>query len=162
PPQGIDREALQIQQQDLKTEEIIMPAEPQYLYSNRSYWYPQGQASDYATATMRLTVPGIYDVVASGAQQGPAEVLPAPPGQRPRKKFVFTTSKPARYLSALISRFQMAPAVPLKLLDNVGPVPLLVGANPREVTHIRPMTDKASDILRFYASVMRDVPYDTF
>jgi hypothetical protein len=161
-PQGIDREALHLQQQELKTEEIVMPPEPQYLYSNRSYWYPQGQASDYATATMRLTVPGMYDVVASGAQQGQPEALPAPPGQRPRKKFVFTASRPARYLSVLISRFQTAPPVPLKLRDDREVVPFVVDANPREATRVRSMTEKASDILRFYASVMGDVPYDTF
>ena len=162
PPQGVDREALQVQQQDLKPEEIIMPAEPQYLYSNRSYWYPQGPVSDYATATMKLTAPGMYDVVASGTAQGQPETLPAPPGQRPRKKFAFTASRPARYLSVLISRFQQSPAVPLKLLDDRDPLPLSVFANPREVTHVRSMTEKASDILRFYASVMADVPYDTF
>jgi hypothetical protein len=162
PPQGIDREALQVQQQELKPEEIIMPAEPQYLYSNRSYWYPQGPVSDYATATMNVTAPGMFDVVASGTQQGQAETLPAPPGQRPRRKFAFIASKPARYLSVLISRFQQFPAVKLKLLDNRDPLRLFVFANPREVTHVRSMTDKASDILRFYASTMADVPYDTF
>jgi hypothetical protein len=162
PPQGIDREALQLQQQELKPDEIIMPAEPQFLYSNRSYWYPQGPVTGYATATMTVTAPGVYDVVASGAQRGQAETLPAPPGQRPRKKFVFTASKPARYLSVLISRFQMSPPVPLKLLDDREPVPVFVYANPREVTHVRSMTDKASDVLRFYASVMADVPYDAF
>jgi len=164
PPQGIEREALQLppQQQDLKPEEILIPAEPQYVYSNRSYWYPQGSVTDYATARMTLTVPAIYDLVASGVQRGPAETVPAPPGQRPRKKFVFVASKPARYLSVLISRFESAPAVPLKLADDKDPVPFVVMANPHEVPHVRAMSDKASDILRFYASLMGDVPYDSF
>jgi len=104
----------------------------------------------------------MFDVVASGTRQGQTETLPAPPGQRPRRKFAFSASRPARYLSVLISRFQQFPAVPLKLLDNRDPLPLFVFANPREVTHVRSMTDKASDILRFYASTMADVPYDTF
>src|SRR5262249_20787867 len=163
PPQGIDREALQIEpQQDLKQEDLILPGEPQYVYSNRSYWYPQGQVTDYATASMSLTVSGTYDIVASGAQQGPPEILPAPPGQRPRKKFVFTTSRPARYLSVLISRFQTLPPVSLKLLDERDPLPLFACANPREVAQMRAMTDKAADVLRFYASLMADVPYNTF
>jgi hypothetical protein len=163
PPQGIDREAVQVDaQQETKQEEAAPPPEPQYLYSNRSYWYPQGPVTEYATATMRLTVPGPYDVVASGAQQGPAETVEAPPGQRPRKKFVFTTSRPARYLTALISRFQASPPVPLKLLDGKHPVPFIVVANPREVSRVRSMTDKASDVLRFYASLTNDMPYDTF
>jgi Peptidase family M1 domain len=162
PPQGIDREALQVQQQDLKPEEIIVPTEPQYLYSNRSYWYPQGPVTGYASATMTLTAPGAYDLVASGVQQGAADTLPAPPGERPRKKFVFVASKPVRYLSVLISRFQAARPVPLKLLDDKDPVPFTVLANPREVTHVRSMTEKAADVLRFYASLMADMPYDAF
>jgi hypothetical protein len=163
PPQGIDREALQIEpQQESKQEDLVQAAEPQYVYSNRSYWYPQGPVTDYATATMTLTVPGAFDVVASGAQQGPAEVLPAPPGQRPRKKFVFATSKPARYLSVLISRFQTSTPLALKVLPDRDPVPLVVAANPREVTRVRSMTEKASDVLRFYASLLNDMPYDAF
>ena len=41
-------------------------AEPSYLYSNRSYWYPQAPVSDYATASIRITVPTTLDCVASG------------------------------------------------------------------------------------------------
>jgi predicted metalloprotease with PDZ domain len=100
--------------------------------------------------------------VASGTAQGPPETLPAPPGQRPRRKFVFVASEPERYLSVLISRFQAAPPVPLKLLDDKDPVPLIVMANPKEVSRVRAMTDKAADILRFYASLIGDVPYDSF
>ena len=44
----------------------LMPAEPKWLFSNRNYWYPQGQVTDYATARMRITVPAEYSVVASG------------------------------------------------------------------------------------------------
>ncbi|HEX6464333.1 MAG TPA: M1 family aminopeptidase, partial [Vicinamibacterales bacterium] len=162
PPQGIDREAVQVQQQDIKTEDVLVPPEPQYLYSNRSYWYPQGPVTEYATAKMTLTVPAQYDLVASGAQEHPAETLPAPPGQRPRHKLEFVTSKPARYLSVLISRFQASPPILLKLLDDSDPVPLIVAANPREISHVRAMTDKATEILRFYSSLMGDVPYDSF
>jgi len=163
PPQGVDREALQLPQApELKPEEVVLPIEPQYLYSNRSYWYPQGPVTGYATATMTLTVPATYDVVASGAQRGIAETLPAPPGQRPRKKVVFVASKPARYLSVLISRFQAAPPMQLKLLDDKDPVPFFVVANPREFTRVRSIADKAADVLRFYASLMADVPYDAF
>ena len=49
---------------------IVLPLEPQFLYSNRSYWYPQSPVTDYATAKLTITVPGEYDVVASGTPQG--------------------------------------------------------------------------------------------
>ena len=66
------------QQPDLKIEDLP-ETEPQYLYSNRSYWYPQGPVTAYARATMTLTAPATLDVVASGTEEGPAETLPAPP-----------------------------------------------------------------------------------
>jgi hypothetical protein len=162
PPQGVESESLQVPQQpDLKIEDLPV-TEPQYLYSNRSYWYPQGPVTEYAPATMTLTAPATLDVVASGTEEGPAETLPAPPGQRPRRKYVFVASEPERYLSVLMSRFQASPPVSLKLLDDKDPVSLTVLANPEEVSHVRTMTDKAADILRFYSSLMGDVPYDSF
>ena len=40
---------------------------PSYIYTGRSGWYPQGDVTDYATATMRLRVPEGYSTVASGS-----------------------------------------------------------------------------------------------
>ena len=50
----------------------MLPPEPRYIYSNRSYWYPQAPSADYATARMRITVPAGYDAVASGTPGRPA------------------------------------------------------------------------------------------
>ena len=44
----------------------FVPPEPKWLFSNRNYWYPQNQVTDYATASVRLTVPSEYHVVSSG------------------------------------------------------------------------------------------------
>ena len=163
PPQGIDREAVMLQQQERGAEDVIVvPPEPQYTYSNRSYWYPQAPVTDYATAKMTITVPGDLDVVATGAQQGSPTSLEAPPGQRPRKRYVFEATKPTRYLGVLISRLQSGTVRALKLQDEDDPIPLTVVANPRQVSKARGMADKASDILKFYASLMNDVPYDAF
>ena len=46
----------------------LMPSEPKWLFSNRNYWYPQGQVTDYATARMRITVPAEYGVCGSGVR----------------------------------------------------------------------------------------------
>jgi hypothetical protein len=160
-PQGVDREAVTLDQ-ERGQEDIAIPAEPRWAYSNRSYWYPQSPVTDYATATLTVTVPGEYDVVASGTPQGPPSVMPAAPGQRGRRKFVFETAKPARYLACLISRFQSGPPIPLKLQDEGDPVTLQVTANPRQFGKVKSFTEKASDILTFYASLMADAPYDSF
>ena len=45
---------------------LMLTAEPSYLYSSRSFWYPQATVSDYATARIRISVPPGVDCVASG------------------------------------------------------------------------------------------------
>src|SRR5262249_48644930 len=65
-PQAADREALQAGQPAVETDLPLLVAEKSYLYSNRSYWYPQSTVSDYATAKIRVTVPATMDCVASG------------------------------------------------------------------------------------------------
>jgi hypothetical protein len=165
PPQVLDREAVSVAQDDPQArvhEDIVIPPEAQYLYSNRSYWYPQGPVSGYATARMILTVPGEFAVVASGAPQGAPEALPATAGQRLRRRFVFVATKPERYLACLISRFQPATAIALKLREGGAPVPLIVTANPRAFNRVTSVSDKAVDILTFYSDLMRDAPYDSF
>ena len=109
-PQHIDRESIAVSAQ--AQEDIYVPIEPQYLYSNRSYWYPQATVTDYATARLRLTVPADLDVVASGSPAGPPAAEPGgvAPGQRARKLFVFDAERPVRYLSCIISRFTRMPS----------------------------------------------------
>jgi Peptidase family M1 domain len=161
-PQGFDREAVEVQQDRVQEDPISIPIEPQFLYSNRSYWYPQAPVTDYATAKLTITVPGEFDVVASGTPQGGAAVLTAAPGARGRKKFVFEAAQPTRYLSCLISRFVSAPPTPLKLRDDTEPLTLSVMANPRQLNKARSLGDKAADILKFYGSLMADAPYESF
>ena len=68
PPQSVDREAVTVPQERVD-DAIQVPIEPQFTYSNRSYWYPQTPVTDYATAKLTINVPGDLDVVASGAQR---------------------------------------------------------------------------------------------
>ncbi|MGH8636109.1 MAG: M1 family aminopeptidase [Burkholderiales bacterium] len=109
-PQLIDRESLFVsdQQQAAQVQEqVYIPIEPHYVYSNRSYWYPQAPITDYATAHLRVTVPPDLAVVATGIADGPP--APAPggvePGERARRLFVFSAEYPVRYLACIISRF---------------------------------------------------------
>ncbi|HET7220652.1 MAG TPA: M1 family aminopeptidase [Vicinamibacterales bacterium] len=114
-PSEMDREAIALggegqTQQQPERELPTIPLEPRYIYSNNSYWYPQSTVSDYALATLRITVPNEYEVVASGVQSGPPRaVTPAPAGQRPQKTFLFQNDRPVRYLSCVISRFNIVP-----------------------------------------------------
>ena len=162
PPQGIDREAVMPQQERTAEDVVVVPPEPQYIYSNRSYWYPQAPVTGYATAKLTITVPADLEVVASGVPQGAATPVDTPAGQRPRRRYVFEAKKPTRYLAVLISRLQSGATRELKLQDDDDPIALTVLANPRQISKTRAMTDKASDVLKFYTSLMNDMPYDAF
>jgi hypothetical protein len=162
PPQGVDREALALDQDRVQEDVILLPIDPQFLYSNRSYWYPQAPVTDYAPATLTITVPAEFEVVASGTLQGVATAMPTAPGGRGRKKFVFEAARPTRYLACLISRFHSTRPMPLKLRDDTDPVTLTVMANPRLFNRARSLGDKAGDILKFYGSLMADAPYESF
>jgi hypothetical protein len=182
-PQQIDREAIQIREELQDT--ILL--EPRYLYSNRSYWYPQSVVTDYATLALRITVPAEYDVVASGDPVG--EPMPPPgdaeSGQRARKMYVFTSEEPLRYLACAISRFspvataelsiprqsRAAPAVAVQDAEppNHGPaaaggpdLKLYVQANPRQVYRARSLTETAKDLFTFYGGLVGDAPYPSF
>jgi hypothetical protein len=132
-PQQIDGEGISLQQPGqgaVDREEIYIPVEPQYIYSNRSYWYPQNTVTDYTTAQLRIIVPAEYDVVASGVEEGPSGLAPGvvDPGQRARKLFVYAAEQPLRYLSCIISRFNRVttrqvtiPATPRRRTVTRGP-----------------------------------------
>ena len=57
--------------------ELFGIAEPRYIYSNRSYWYPQALHTDYATATMNLSVPKGWNGVIVPAGQEQPQNLPS-------------------------------------------------------------------------------------
>jgi predicted metalloprotease with PDZ domain len=118
--------------------------------------------TDYATARLTITVPGDFDVVASGTPQGPATIGPAASGTRGRRTFVFEAAKPTRYFACLVSRFQALPPILVKLRDDTDPVQLSVTANPRQFSRVRGLAGKSADILKFYGTLMADAPYDSF
>ena len=149
--------------------------ERRYLYTNASHWYPQPVAADYATATMTLAVPADYGVVASGdplAGNPPVAPLEETDGWR---TFSFVTAQPARYLSCLITRFA-AGGAPLQEIALDGEpdgetalagvsydsVLLSVEANDFGLDRVPERASIAADILRFYASLVGDLPYPTF
>lgn len=99
----------------------FVPPEPKWLFSNRNYWYPQNQVTDFATARIRITVPSEYSVVASGmpdigspaaasaAQvQGTSRVVQ-------RTSYSFVSPQPVRYLGFVVSRMMPVDAATVAL-----------------------------------------------
>jgi hypothetical protein len=175
---------------DQPDEFTMIPPEPNWLFSNRAHWYPQAQVSDYATALLRIMVPAEYTVVASGVQASGSPALSGgqEPGQRPQALFTYMAPQPVRYLSMVVSRLQRVDAATVAL-DIVTPetitidaadgdlesqllalaipavgarntVALTVEANRRQESRSREAVSTLADILRLYASIVGDVPYD--
>ena len=153
--------------------------EPRYVYSNRSYWYPQSTATDYAIATLELTVPADFGVVASGdpLADSPTMLMESP--DTATKQYTFVTLQPARHLACLITRFvpDAPPSRQISLVDPAegrsdGParsqpgvfydsLALTVEASRRSSHRVSDLSERAADILRFYTSLIRDFPYPT-
>jgi hypothetical protein len=181
-PQELDREALQINREQAQETTIVL--EPRYMYSNRSYWYPQSVVTDYATVRLRITVPAEFDVVASGDPTGEPAPPPgvAEPGQRARKAFLFTSREPLRYLACAVSRFSPVATAELNIpppsvaatgegavsgpgsaaAEAGSDLTLYVQANPRQVHRARSLTETAKTVFAFYASITGDAPYPSF
>jgi hypothetical protein len=160
-PQSLDREAITLQDK----EQFVLQAEPRYVYSNRSYWYPQSTVADYATARLEITVPVEYDAVASGTPAGP----PTPdhtPGERTqvvRLQFPETSAlsrmrdqpfqprrdRPRLPLTdarrATISGAEGPAHGPLEGGDGQFPLSLVVQANPRQASGAR-MNERSAAI----------------
>jgi hypothetical protein len=106
----------------------FVPPEPKWLFSNRSYWYPQNQVTDYATARLRITVPYEYYVVSSGILEAgspsPAASSPVEGTSRvvPRVSYTFTTPQPVRYLAFLVSKMARVDAATVALDIEVKPL----------------------------------------
>jgi hypothetical protein len=168
---------------------LNVPPEDKWLFSNRQHWYPQGQVTDYATATIRFTVPAEYRAIASGVP-----VLGSPtlsPSARPnaglQASYEFNAPQPVRYLGAVVSKLTRVdaatvaldivppappPASTAKPQTAKGPAPVIppvgtrntiavtIDANKRQEPRARDMMGTAAELLRFYSSIIGDVPYD--
>ena len=172
-PQSPDRETLAFEQ-GFDQDEVFPRAEPSQLYSSRTYWYPQSTVSDYATATIHLTVPAVFTCVATGQLQPDSPAyLPPGDGLAARRVYEFVAVQPARYLAFLVSRFARVgeTSVTFDPVDLPGPqitgvvnsdLSIAIEANPRQVDKGRGMLERAASIARFYDSLLGDSPYPSF
>jgi hypothetical protein len=187
-PQAPERETVLLGQRDqsLSSPEIDDPfttrPEPTFLYSNMSYWYPQSTVTDYATATIQITVPAVYGCIATGEQQSdsPQTIPPAAPGAQPRKVYAFSASRPLRYFSFLVTKLNRAdrwtvvfdgdspldglekPATPVVDAEPYRKLDLIVEAHPRQTSRGKGVAERAVDVVQYYESLIGDSPYSAF
>jgi hypothetical protein len=178
-PQGLDREAIQVQGQRSteSPESLILTPESRYLYSNRVPWYPQGGSSDYSTAELRLSVPSEYQVVASGTLLRSSVVANNDPrsGSKSIRVVDYLADRPVRYLACIISRFipigrlrvetpAVAPASVIRPgvgADGAG-MNLEVVSTSRMTGRNRQTTQRVASMLGSFAKIAGEVPYPDF
>jgi len=162
-PQAIEDETVQTGDGD----DPSFMSEPNLLLSSRSYWYPQSTVTDYATATLRITVPEGYTCIASGDPRRENEVtlrdlLTLAEG----RAFVFTAREPLRYLALVVSRFVRVAESTIEITSRdepLGqrPMRLAIDANPRQQGLGRSLLGDFQAIMRFYAATLGDAPYES-
>ncbi|HUF48437.1 MAG TPA: M1 family aminopeptidase, partial [Vicinamibacterales bacterium] len=181
-PQGLDRESLVVDQSPFQEPpQIIQTPEPRFMYSNRALWYPQAPVTDFATSTMRLTVPSEYQIVASGTPVGssveivmPDEVSGEP--ARSMRTVEYVADRPSRYLAVVISRFvpvartraAVAAVAPPVASATTGPaegapgVDIEIVSTPRMAGRNQNLPARVEDMIRFFADTIGEAPYPDF
>ena len=174
-PQSIDREAIEPQMPDVRRnplrEEVEVPLEESFLYSERSYWYVQPGTSGFSTARIAVTVPEPWSVVASGE---PVSAVPVPAptqGGARWRQFSFRTDEPIHYLAFLAARLSAPRTEELSLTGSEDShrvrlsairhedVQLTVRTNPRQQRRSLELQRTSANIIRFYTSLVGDFPY---
>jgi hypothetical protein len=141
----------------------FIPAERNWLFSNRSHWYPQNQVTDYATATIRFNVPSEFKVVATGVEAPGSPVMTATDtnATSARVTYVYEAPRPVRYIGAVISRFTQVDraTVALDIPGDANTVTLAIEANRRQQDRGRDLVPTAAEIIRMYSSLVGAAPY---
>ena len=167
--QSIDQESVVFARQGMGRQQRsddmpFVPPEENWLFSNKSNWYPQNQVTDYATSTLRFSVPSTYKVVASGVEAVDSPVVTAfANGTAPDQlTYIYEAARPLRYIGAIISKFTRIDRTGVAL-DVPGPrntITLAIDANRRQADRARAIVSTAAEILQLYASIIGELPYD--
>jgi hypothetical protein len=172
-PQSLEQEVIATEQ-TLQDDRPRVEPEQSLLYSNRSYWYPQTSVSDYATATIRLTLPPGFGAVCTGDQAGGSPVSVKTAAGEPRQIFVYAASQPVRYLACAIAHLVPVETRTLSVRERAHAPASPAGgarypelrlsayATPRQRTRARELLQRAQDIASVYAGILQDVPYPGF
>jgi hypothetical protein len=164
PAQDLDADTIQVAPEGAQQGDLG-DVEGNYLLSNRSYWYPQNPIPDYATATLRISVPKGYAAVASGEPVPAGSVVAQRDvAQTDENVFAFRASQALRYLAVIVSRFTRVAESTIEFAEEPNDaasdrVAVAIDTNPRQQARGRALLRPTEDILRFYASIIGDAPY---
>jgi len=169
----------QVEPSDLSTDTVAVSPDPgaqsdfarerdaAFLLSNRSYWYPQNEVPDYATASLRLRVPDGFACIASGHPEAPSDVVSLREiltAERDEDAFLFRARQPLRYLALVVGRFghKEERRVTLEAGGRAGDadaIELSVQAETSLAAQAASAVREGAEILQFYATLLGDAPY---
>ena len=145
-PEPLEREVIQLTDPFGTPDPIPEIAlEPVLVYSNRTAWYPQGSAGDYATAVVRLDVPEGQMAVTGGT--------PLPPRTHDGRTLLeYRQTLPGKYITVAVGR----------LVDAGGPEAppnLRAFSVPRTRTQTPAILAEAAEIIAFFERLFGPLPY---
>ena len=153
-PQAPEQETLQLDLPELEDDEDVAD-DLAFLLSNRTFWYPQSTAHDYATARIRVTLPAGFECLASGRRE---EAAPQD-AELPRRTTTFVADKPLRYLSLFVGRLVRIHRASLALGEEPHRLDLEVYPARSQTLFSQALGERAADIVRFYHSLLGDIPF---
>ncbi len=166
PNQELDSDTIAVSA-DAQEQTPTEPREPSLLLSNRSYWYPQNPVPDYATASLRISVPAGYTCVASGHPVPASDVVSLRDilSGSEGPVFSFRADQPLRYLALVVARLWRIGEGRVSIQNQTDPgsgvdsVAVTVASQSGLRSQSRQVPQDAEAILQFYASLMGDAPY---
>ena len=145
-PQPVEHEVLpQVVAPPVGVENDI-PVDETLVYSNRTAWYPQGEADDYATALLHFDVPAGMMAV-SGGQQASLKT------EGGRTRVEYRQDLPGKYITVAVGRLQDAGR------QTSDGVTISAWASARLKSRSDLRIGEAAEILRFYVTEFGPCPY---
>ena len=165
PSQDLDVDVIEVSADEQEQGPPTEVTDPAFLLSNRAFWYPQNPVPDYATASLRIVVPSGWTSIASGQPVPAPSVVSLRDILREGKLFEFKASEPVRYLAVVVARLTRVSEADIALPDTLASssgidrLTVAVEAQSSQRFRGRAVAQQTEDILRFFASVVGDVPY---
>jgi hypothetical protein len=137
------------------------------MLSNRSYWYPQNPVPDYATASIRVSVPPGYTCIASGHPIPASDVVSLRDilSGSDGPAFSFRADQPLRYLALIVTRLWRIGDGRVVIQNQTDPgsgvdsIAVSVASQNALRSQSRQVPQEAEAILQFYSSLVGDAPY---
>jgi len=125
-----------------------VPLETSITYSNRTAWYPQYEADDYALAHLRLDVPAEYMALTGGRLVGNTV-------QGGRRVTEYNQDLPAKYITVALGRFT---EVGRRQVGNVAVEAYGLSRTRRDAGEL---LDEAAAMVPFFEKMFGPFPYPT-